>query len=91
MFRGLPLADDFRVACLHHINHWCFVLLVRPRFARLFRNQRPKLFHVDSRGDVALLKEVKVSHTNLADITRMVPVEMKTVMVLASRILCATV
>ena len=68
MFRGLPLADDFHVACLHHINHWRFVLLVRPMSARLFRNYRPKPFNVDSRDDVALFDEVEVSHTTLAEI-----------------------
>ena len=55
-------------------------------FKGLFRDERPDLLHIDTWSDVRIFTETEVSHTNLTEVTRMVLVEVDTVVVLTTGI-----
>jgi hypothetical protein len=50
----------------------------------LFRNERPNLLDVDSWAVISVASEMEVSHTDLTEITRVVLVEVDSVMVLTT-------
>lgn len=52
--------------------------------ALLSRDQRPQLIKVENGAPLAVLQQVELAHTELTEITRMVLVEVSTVVVLAT-------
>merc|ERR1719436_1262025 len=75
---------------LHAINDWSFVGLVFVIQADILGNQRPKLFHVDCRAHFAMLDQMEIPHTDLSEVTRVVLIEVDTVVVLTTGISATT-
>ena len=53
-------------------------------------NEAPQLLNVDTRGHVSVLSEAEVSHTTLTEVTRMVLVEVDSVVMLTTGITVTT-
>lgn len=56
----------------------------------LLRDERPDLVDIDGGGEVAVLSQVEVSHTNLSEISRMVLIHVDSVMVLTTSLTSST-
>merc|ERR1740139_919012 len=86
LLRQLALARDLHVARLQDIDHGRLVRLTLVVQAHLLRNQGPQPLHVDDWDHLRMLDKVEVSHTHLAKVSRVVLVEINTVVVLTTRI-----
>merc|ERR1719389_1389215 len=86
----LALAEDLHVARLGDVDDRGLVGFLLPEEARLLGHEGPEPLHVDARHLVALLDNVKVAHTDLTEVTRVVLVEVDAVVVLATRVTAAT-
>ena len=82
LLRQNSLAQYLVIAGTQHIDHRCFVLHLGVLFASLLRDKRPKFVEIDGRAVVVILSQVKVSHTNLAKVARMVLVKIDSMVVL---------
>ena len=78
LVRQSTLAEHLKEAALRTVDHrrTTFALLFQSQ-TQIFLHQSPQLLHVDRRTVVrqAVLAHVEVSHADLAEVARMVPVE----------------
>jgi len=77
------LSEDLRVAEREEVEHGCFVgLLVQVLIAFLGRDERPQLVEVDNGLPELVLKLVEVPHTDFTEVTGMVFVDVRSVVML---------
>ena len=82
----MTLAKNFVVSSSDNIDDRSFVRLLRILEPRLFRDEGPQLVEIDRGAEVLLLSQMEVTHTDLSEVTRMVFVEVDSVMMLTAGI-----
>merc|ERR1719474_169158 len=82
------LAQHLKVPSSGAINNWGLVCLISIFGPSLLRNKGPQLVEIDSRLiEVGVVRmDMEVPHTNLSKVTRMVLIEVNSVVVLTSSV-----
>merc|ERR1712134_18471 len=94
LVRETPLTEHLEVTRLGHVNHWNLSLgldlLLLVLGAGLLGHEGPEAVKVDHGAEVLVVGLVEVAHANLPEVSRMVFVEVDTVVMLATSVTATT-
>ena len=82
----MTLAKNLVVSGSDNIDDRSFVCHLGILESRLFGDEGPQLVQVDRGAEVLLFRQMEVTHTDLSEVTRMVFVEVNSVMMLTTGI-----
>jgi len=87
----LAISKEFEVALRNKVNDWCLSSTgILRGLINTFSGNIEKLVDVDGRCEGSVLQHMKVSHTDLTEVTRVVFIEEGTVVMLSSSITTTT-
>jgi hypothetical protein len=75
---------------LNEINDWNFITLLLSTFKVLLTNQCPELVEIDRWTEVVVAIEMEISHTNFSKVSRMIFVEVYSMMMHTTSITTST-
>jgi len=82
--REKAIAKHFSVSCVESVDDRNNIAVLREACLLLGRYKRPEFVDVDSRAPATVVCEMEMAHTNLTKVTRMVLIEVGTVVVLTT-------
>ena len=90
--RKRPVSENLVKSSLGHVNDGSFsaVLSSLCLLSDVLGDESPQFGKVESRSERDITLEMKVSHTDLSEVTRMVLIEQNTMMMLSSRVSSST-
>lgn len=85
----VALSKNLENTGLGAIDHWGLIRVLIC-LSGLLRNEGPDLLDIDGGAVISVSSEMEVAHTNLSEVTRMVLVEVDSVMVLTTSLTTTT-
>lgn len=90
LLRKTSFAENLKVTLFSHVQYWSHVRLVLVSNTDVLGDKCPDFVQVDGRAVELVVGLVKISHSNLPEVSRMVLVKVDAMMMLASSVTTST-